>query len=83
MKISINVDLTPEEIRRLFGLPILNEVQDEFIKKMKEKFKNEEVDPEKMMDLLGSSLKSGEKIMETFVNNLNKSFKNENSKNNS
>ena len=37
MKISINVDMTPEELRRFLGLPDVKPLQDEMVEKMREK----------------------------------------------
>ena len=36
MNISINVDLTPEELRRFLGLPDIKPLQDEMVEKMRE-----------------------------------------------
>ncbi len=35
MKFNIEVDCTPEEVRRLLGLPDLNEVHDVYVDKLK------------------------------------------------
>lgn len=35
MKLKINVDCTPEEVRRIMGLPDLTEVHDVYLEKLK------------------------------------------------
>lgn len=37
MKINIEVDATPQELRTFFGLPQIEEIQEEMLKKMREK----------------------------------------------
>ena len=36
MNISINVDMTPEELRRFLGLPDVKPLQDDLVEKMRE-----------------------------------------------
>lgn len=49
MKTKIEVEATPEEWRRFFGMPDVSEVNDELIKQTKEKIASGEYDPLAMM----------------------------------
>ena len=45
MKVHFEIDATPEEWRRFFGLPDLSEVHAELIKEAKEKIASGNYDP--------------------------------------
>lgn len=49
MKINIDMDLTPEEMRRLFGLPDMQPIHDEMLARMKKEL-DENLDPAKMIE---------------------------------
>jgi hypothetical protein len=51
MKVNVEVDCTPEEARRLMGLPDLTPVHDAFIAQMQDTLKNG-VSPDMMMSLV-------------------------------
>jgi hypothetical protein len=49
MKINVDMDVTPEEMRRLLGLPDLTPLHDEMIERMKEQL-SENMDPAKLVE---------------------------------
>jgi Family of unknown function (DUF6489) len=51
MKVNVEVDCTPEEARRLMGLPDLTPVHDAFIAQMQDTLKNG-VSPDMMMSMM-------------------------------
>ena len=70
MKITINIDATPDEVRQALGLPVLNEVHEALLSKMSDHVQNGTLDPEKMMELLTPSMKAGQQIMETMMKSM-------------
>lgn len=50
MKINIDMDLTPEELRRLFGLPDMQPIHDELLARMKKEME-ENFDPAKIIEI--------------------------------
>ena len=62
MKINVEVDCTPEEARRLMGLPDMTPVHDAFITQMQETLKNG-VAPDRMMSMIKSWSPMGESGM--------------------
>ena len=67
MKINLTIDATPEEVRRVLGLPVMNDVHQAVMDQMSDQVKKGTVDPEKVMEMLGPSMKAGQQIMETFL----------------
>jgi len=67
MKINLTIDATPEEVRRALGLPVMNDVHQAVMDQMSDQVKKGTVDPEKVMEMLGPSMKAGQQIMETFL----------------
>jgi hypothetical protein len=53
MKVNVEVDCTPEEARRLMGLPDLTPVHDAFVAQMQDTLKNG-VSPDMMMSMMKS-----------------------------
>lgn len=53
MKVTVNVDCTPEEARHFFGLPDVKPYQDEMLQAMMDKMNAsmDQMDPEAMMKL--------------------------------
>jgi Family of unknown function (DUF6489) len=51
MKVNVEVDCTPEEARRLMGLPDLTPVHDAFIAQIQDTLKNG-VSPDMMMSMM-------------------------------
>lgn len=54
MKVTIEADCTPEEVRRMMGLPDLTPLHDHYIARMQEAMEKGTIGPE----ILGSMLKS-------------------------
>ena len=67
MKINLTIDATPEEVRRALGLPVMNDVHQAVMDQMSDQVKKGTVDPEKVMEMLGPSMKAGQQMMETFL----------------
>lgn len=53
MKITVNVDCTPEEARRFMGLPDLTAVHEAYVEKMK-KATEEGIGPESVAEIMKS-----------------------------
>ncbi|KHF26506.1 DUF6489 family protein [Solemya velum gill symbiont] len=75
MKINVDMDVTPEEMRRLFGLPDLTPLHDEMIDRMKEQL-SENMDPAKLVEnyMQGSfsSMEAFQRTMSNFIKSGNK-----------
>jgi hypothetical protein len=54
MKVTIEVDCTPEEARRMMGLPDLTPLHDRYLAKMQDAVENGTIGPE----IVGAMLKS-------------------------
>ena len=54
MKVTIEVDCTPEEVRRMMGLPDLTPIHDRYLAKMQEAIEGAAVGPE----IVGAMMKS-------------------------
>ena len=68
MKINIDMDITPEEMRRLFGLPDMQPLHEEMLDKMKEQMKDN-MDPAKLVEnYLQGSFNSMEAFQRTMAN---------------
>ncbi len=71
MKINVEIDATPEELRKFFGLPDVSALQDELMAKFREKMESgmTEYDPIKLMEpYLPDNLKSMEGFQKAFWN---------------
>lgn len=71
MKITVDIDCTPEEARAFLGLPDIKPLQDAFMASMKDKISSglSGDDMEKMFDLwMGPGLKQAGQGMEAFQN---------------
>ena len=71
MKLKIEVDTTPEELRRFFGLPDVTDLQTEMVEKLREQMFSgvEGYDPVKMLEpFLPNNLKSMESLQNAFWN---------------
>ena len=53
MKVSVDVDCTPEEARRFMGLPDLSQVHEAYVEKMR-KAVTEGVGPDQFVDMMKS-----------------------------
>lgn len=70
MKINIEFDMTPEELRRAMGLPDLQEFQSEVMKGMMEKMLSGEEGYDAMSlfkPMMGESMKSMDQVQKTFM----------------
>lgn len=71
MKINLEFDMTPEEFRRVMGLPDVQEFQSEVMKGMMEKMMSGEEGYDAMSlfkPMMSESMKSMDQVQQTFVN---------------
>ena len=76
MKISIDVDLTPEELRRFLGLPDVKPLQDDMVEKMRQHIGAgaEGLDPAAVMaPLMAGNLAAYETMQKAFWSALSSS----------
>ena len=69
MKITINIDITPEEARKFFGLPDVSGLQDEMLQKVRDQMMSgvEGFDPATLLrPMLPDNLKSIEALQQQF-----------------
>jgi hypothetical protein len=75
MKISFDVDCTPEELREFFGLPDVKPVQEKMMAEVEERMRAglKALEPEAMLKTwLPTGLKGFEQLQEMFLNQLGK-----------
>jgi len=60
MKISVDVDCTPEEARRFLGLPDLTSVHDVYLDKIKRTIDEGMISPDTIQTMMGSWAPMGE-----------------------
>jgi hypothetical protein len=73
MKISVDIDCTPEELRGFFGLPDVRPMQDQLLKEVEERLRAnlKALDPETMLKTwLPAGLKGFEQLQEMFLNQM-------------
>jgi hypothetical protein len=73
MKISLDVDCTPEELRGFFGLPDVKPMQEQLLKDVEERLRAnlKALDPEAMLKTwLPAGLKGFEQLQELFLNQM-------------
>jgi hypothetical protein len=73
MKISFDIDCTPEELRGFFGLPEVKPMQDQLLKEVEERMRAslKALDPETMLKTwLPAGLKGFEQLQEMFLNQM-------------
>ena len=69
MKIKLDIDCTPEEVRQFFGLPEVKPLQEELLKEVQERLRAniKAMDPEAMLKTwLPATLKGFEQLQEAF-----------------
>ncbi len=69
MKIKLDIDCTPEEVRQFFGLPEVKPLQEELLKEVQERLRSniKAMDPEAMLKTwLPTTLKGFEQLQEMF-----------------
>jgi len=70
MKIKLDIDCTPEEVREFFGLPQVKALQEELLKEVQERLRAniKAMDPEAMLKTwLPATLKGFEQLQEMFL----------------
>jgi hypothetical protein len=74
MKVTVNVDCTPDEARHFFGLPDVRPMQEEMMKIMRAKTMEnlKMMEPEKMMAMWGPMMSQG---MNQGMGQMNEFFK--------
>jgi len=73
MKISLDIDCTPEELRGFFGLPEIKPMQEQLLKEVEERLRAnlKALDPEVMLKTwLPAGLKGFEQLQEMFLNQM-------------
>ncbi len=71
MKINIEFDMTPEELRRAMGLPDVQEFQSDVMKAMTEKMMSGEEGYDALSlfkPMMNESMKSMDQVQQTFMN---------------
>ena len=70
MKIKLDIDCTPEEVREFFGLPRVKPVQEELLKEVQERLRAniKAMDPEAMLKTwLLATIQGFEQLQEMFL----------------
>jgi hypothetical protein len=70
MKIKLDIDCTPEEVREFFGLPRVKPVQEELLKEVQERLRANirAMDPEAMLKTwLPATIQGFEQLQEMFL----------------
>jgi hypothetical protein len=73
MKISLDIDCSPEELRGFFGLPDVKPLQEQLLKEVEERLRAnvKSLDPETMLKTwLPAGLKGFEQLQEIFLNQM-------------
>ena len=70
MKINISVEATPQEIREVFGLPDIQDVQGLFLKQFQQNLKDGQVDKDLVSELMGPTLKFNQNFMDSLMENM-------------
>ena len=70
MKINISVEATPQEIREVFGLPNIQDVQGLFLKQFQQNLKDGQVDKDVVSELMGPTLQFSKNFMDSLMENM-------------
>ena len=73
MKIKLDIDCTPDEVREFFGLPQLKPMQEELLREVQERLRANitAMDPEAMLKTwLPATLKGFEQLQEMFFSRM-------------
>ena len=73
MKIKLDIDCTPDEVRDFFGLPQIKPLQEELLNEVKERLSAniKAMDPEAMLKTwLPATLKGFEQLQEMFLSQM-------------
>ncbi|WP_421863662.1 hypothetical protein [Motiliproteus sp.] len=72
MKFRIDLDITPEELRRVLGWPDVQELQQEMLAKVRENIESEGFDPTSMMKLYtGGSIEPMQRLLMQLMSGYN------------
>jgi Family of unknown function (DUF6489) len=75
MKIKLDIDCTPEEVREFFGLPRVKPVQEELLKEVQERLRAniKAMDPEAMLKTwLPATIQGFEQLQEMFLRQMSR-----------
>ena len=70
MKINISIEVTPQEIREVFGLPEIQDVQELFLKQFQQNLKDGQVDKDVVSELMGPTLQFSKNFMDSMMENM-------------
>lgn len=72
MKIQFEIEMTPEELRRLFGLPDVSKIQDDMLEQLSERLQHADLETMKSMmkPFVFDSIKAGTETYQHFVNSM-------------
>ncbi len=70
MKINISVEATPQEIREVFGLPDIQDVQGLFLKQLQQNLQDGQVDKDVVNEIMGPTLQFSKNFMDSIMENM-------------
>ena len=70
MKINISIEATPQEIRQVFGLPDIQNVQGLLLKQFQQNLKDGQVDKDAVSELMGPTLQFSKNFMNSMMENM-------------
>ena len=73
MKISLDIDCTPDELRDFFGMPDVKPMQEQLIKEVEERIRAnlKSLDPETLLKTwMPAGIKGFEQLQEMFLNQM-------------
>ena len=73
MKISLDIDCTPEELRGFFGMPDVKPMQEQLLKEVEDRMRAslKALDPQALMNTwLPAGLRGFEQLQEAFLNQM-------------
>jgi hypothetical protein len=73
MKISLDIDCTPDELRGFFGMPDIKPMQEQLLKEVEERMRAnlKALDPETLLKTwMPAGLKGFEQLQEMFLNQM-------------
>ena len=70
MKINISVEATPQEIREVFGLPDIQDVQGLLLKQFQQNLKDGQVDKDVVSEMMGPTLQFSQNFMDSLMENM-------------
>ncbi len=70
MKINISIEATPQEIREVFGLPDIQDVQGLFLKQFQQNLKDGQVDKDVVSEFMGPTLQFSKNFMDSMMENM-------------